>query len=46
MLNAENLRCVRPGFGMEPRCMNSVLGMRILRDAPAGTPLSWDLLKV
>jgi len=44
VLTTENLRCVRPGFGMEPRFMDTVLGMRLRRDAPAGTPLSWDML--
>lgn len=44
VLTPANLRCVRPGFGMEPRFMETVMGMRLRRDAVAGTPLSWDLL--
>ena len=44
VLTLQNLRCVRPGFGMEPRFMDAVLGRRLRRDAMAGTPLSWDLL--
>ncbi len=44
VLSAANVRCVRPGFGLEPRYMDTVLGMRLRRDAVAGTPLSWDLL--
>ncbi len=43
-LSNANVRCVRPGFGLEPRFMETVLGMRLRRDAVAGTPLSWDLL--
>ncbi|RZJ19060.1 MAG: pseudaminic acid synthase, partial [Haliea sp.] len=43
-LTPDNLRCVRPGFGMEPRFLDTVMGMKLRRDAPAGTPLSWDLL--
>jgi len=44
VLTPDNLRCVRPGFGMEPRFLETVMGMQVRCDAPAGTPLSWDLL--
>lgn len=44
ILSSANVRSVRPGFGLEPRFMETVLGMRLRRDAVAGTPLSWDLL--
>lgn len=44
VLTRENVRCVRPGFGLEPRMLDLVLGMVLRHDAPAGTPLSWDLL--
>ena len=44
VLTTQNLRCVRPGFGMEPAFMDSVMGRRLRRDAVAGTPLSWGLL--
>lgn len=43
-LNAENLRIVRPGFGLPPKYYDTLLGKRVNRDAAAGTPLSWDLL--
>lgn len=44
LLTAENVRVVRPGFGMPPRMLDTVLGMTLRKDAAAGTPLSWDLL--
>ena len=44
VLDEKTVRCVRPGFGLEPKFMETVLGRRIARDAAAGTPLSWDLL--
>lgn len=44
-LTHENVRCVRPGFGLEPRFMDTVIGMRVLRDAVAGTPVTWDLVR-
>jgi pseudaminic acid synthase len=40
----ENLRVVRPGHGLPPRFYDVLLGKRIARDAPKGTPASWDLL--
>jgi len=43
-LSAENLRIVRPGFGLPPKYYDTMLGKRINRDAAAGTPLSWDLI--
>lgn len=38
------VRAVRPGFGLPPKFIDSVIGRRASRDAAAGTPLSWDLL--
>lgn len=43
-LTAENVRAVRPGFGLPPKFRDAVIGRRAVRDAPAGTPLNWDLL--
>jgi pseudaminic acid synthase len=40
----ENVRAVRPGFGLEVRHMASVLGRRLTHDSHAGTPVSWDLV--
>lgn len=45
VLTRENLRAIRPGFGLSPKYFDSMLGRAIGRDAPAGTPLTWDLLK-
>lgn len=43
-LTKENVRAVRPGFGLAPKHLEQVLGRRVNRDAPTGTPLSWELL--
>jgi pseudaminic acid synthase len=43
-LTRENLRVVRPGFGLSPRYYDQVLGKRVSRDAVKGTPISWDLV--
>jgi N-acetylneuraminate synthase len=43
-LTPENLRIVRPGFGLPPKHYGEVLGKRVKRPLTVGTPLSWDLL--
>jgi N-acetylneuraminate synthase len=40
----ENLRIVRPGFGLPPKYFDTVLGKRINQDTCAGTPVGWNLL--
>lgn len=44
VFNAQNLRAVRPGHGLDPRFYEEIMGRRILTDASKGTPLSWKLV--
>lgn len=41
----DNLRVVRPGLGLEPRHYEAVLGRTVSRDAPKGTPVTWELIR-
>jgi N-acetylneuraminate synthase len=41
----DNLRSIRPGYGLHPRHYEEVLGRKAARDIERGTPLSWDLVK-
>ncbi|MPM49101.1 Pseudaminic acid synthase [bioreactor metagenome] len=43
-LNEENVRSIRPGFGMHPRYYNDILGKRAKMDIKKGTPLNWNLI--
>ena len=43
-LTRQNLRCVRPGFGLAPSHLDTLLGKRVGCDVKAGTPASWSLL--
>lgn len=43
VLTAENLRAVRPGYGLPPMFFDTLLGKTVARDMPAGTPASWDM---
>lgn len=44
VLTEKNLRTIRPGLGLLPREMDKILGKKVRRDIPKGTPLSWDLI--
>jgi pseudaminic acid synthase len=43
-LTLENVRSIRPGYGMPPKYLADVLGRRARARIPRGTPLRWDLL--
>lgn len=43
-LTRENLRIIRPGFGLPPREFERCLQRRARVDIRRGTPLDWDLL--
>lgn len=41
----ENLRSVRPACGLHTMYYEEILGKRIVRDTPMGTPMSWNLVE-
>lgn len=44
-LTRENMRSVRPGFGLSAAYFDKVLGLKVQHDAACGTPVTWDLLR-
>jgi pseudaminic acid synthase len=40
----ENIRIIKPGYGLEPKYYEKILGRKAIQDIPSGTPLTWDLL--
>jgi pseudaminic acid synthase len=44
IFNECNVRSIRPGFGLKPKYIDSVLGLKAKYDIERGTPLSWDML--
>lgn len=44
VLTPENLRIIRPGFGLAPKYYSLLLGRKIKRNLQRGTPVSWDIV--
>lgn len=44
VITEEHIKAIRPGFGLEPKYKDLIIGKRINRDCERGTPLSWTLL--
>jgi N-acetylneuraminate synthase len=45
LFTEENVRSIRPGYGLHPRCLRGILGARAARDIARGTPLTWEMVK-
>ena len=43
-LTMDNVRSIRPGYGLLPKELPNVLGKTAARDISRGTPMSWDLV--
>jgi pseudaminic acid synthase len=43
-LSADNIRSIRPGFGMAPKHFDTVIGRRAARPLRRGEPLDWSMI--
>ncbi len=43
-LSPENIRIIRPGYGIAPKYYDKIVGATVRRDVKRGTPVSWDVL--
>jgi len=43
--SVETIRSIRPGHGLPPKYLKSILGRRAAKDLARGTPLDWDLIE-
>jgi pseudaminic acid synthase len=44
-LTKDNIKIIRPGYGLEPKYYDQLLGTKVSSFIKKGTPLSWDILK-
>jgi pseudaminic acid synthase len=44
-LTSENVRSIRPGYGLPPKHLPEVLGRRAARDLKRGEPLDWEAVR-
>lgn len=44
LLTEDNIKVIRPGYGLAPKYFNEVLGKRAITDIEIGTPISFDLI--
>lgn len=40
----DNVRSIRPGYGLHPRHLDEVLGKRAAKEIKRGTPLNWEFV--
>ena len=45
MLTSQNLKAIRPGLGLPPKYYDILLGKKVKKDIPKGTPVSWDIFE-
>ena len=45
VLTKENIRSIRPGYGLPPKYFNELIGRRVKSRVEKGTPLDWDMLE-
>jgi len=41
----DNVRSIRPGYGLAPKYLEVVLGKKAIKDIEKGTPLKWNLME-
>jgi pseudaminic acid synthase len=44
MFSKNNIRCIRPGYGLEPKNLSKVLGKRAKKNIKRGTPIFWGMV--
>ena len=44
-ITANNLKSIRPGYGLSPKYLNQVIGKKYKESYSKGTPLNWDMVE-
>ena len=45
-INKENIRKIRPGYGLPPKYYEEIINKEVLRDISKGEPVRWELIKI
>ena len=45
VLSTKNLKAIRPGYGLETKYLDQLLGQKVIKDLTKGTPMSWDFIE-
>jgi len=46
MITHENVRSIRPGFGLHPKYLNKIIGIIVKKDLKKGEPLTFDTIEI
>jgi pseudaminic acid synthase len=44
IFNEDNVRSIRPGYGLHPKYLKEILGKRAAQDIKKGTPVGWNFI--
>jgi len=44
MFTEENVRSIRPGYGLHTRYLSEIIGRCVNKDIKRGTPITWDMI--
>ena len=44
VISPDDIRSVRPGFGLPPKIQQQIIGKRVIRDIDPGMPVVWDFV--
>lgn len=44
IFNEENIRVIRPGYGLQPKYYEDIVGKKAAEDIKRGTPLQWNMI--
>lgn len=45
IFNKNNLRVIRPGYGLPPKYYDVLLGKKVNQDVKIGTPVTWEMIE-
>lgn len=46
IITHKNVRSIRPGFGLHPKCLSNIIGKTVKKDLKKGEPLTFDTIEI